>query len=68
MIPFNRPSITGKEFEYIGKVLDTGKFSGDRFYSRKCCNWLENNFKAIKALMTPSCTHVLEMGELLADI
>jgi len=33
-IPFNRPSILGKELEYIRQAVESGKISGDGIFSR----------------------------------
>src|SRR5215831_16419000 len=60
-IPFNRPSLTGKEFEYIWQALSAGHISGDGAFTRKCRALLET------ALVTTSCTHALEMTALLLD-
>jgi len=68
MISFNVPSITGKELFYMQQVLTDKKFSGDGEFTRKCNRWFEQQFQAIKALLTTSCTHALEMAAILADI
>jgi dTDP-4-amino-4,6-dideoxygalactose transaminase len=67
-IPFNKPLVTGKEIEYIKKVIANQKLSGDGSFTKKCSNWFEENFGCKKALLTTSCTHALEMAALLADI
>ncbi|VVB86727.1 dTDP-4-amino-4,6-dideoxygalactose transaminase [uncultured archaeon] len=68
MIPFNIPLITGKESDYLSKVLQNGKFCGDGNFSKKCDEWLKNNARAKKALLTTSCKHALEMSAFLCDI
>lgn len=68
MIPFNIPSITGKEIHYIRYLLKNRKFCGDGVFTAKCNQWLENNSKAKKVLLTTSCTHALEMAAILANI
>lgn len=68
MIPFNIPLITGKEFYYIKRLLKDRKFCGDGAFTDKCNQWLENNTKAKRALLTTSCTHALEMAAILANI
>jgi len=67
-IPFNRPSLTGKEIEYVSDTLNNFHISGDGKYSQKCHNWLENFFNLPRALLTTSCTHALEMAAILLDI
>jgi len=68
MIPFNRPSIVGKEIQYIKQAVASGKISGDGIFTKKCHQWFENNFGCKKALLTTSGTHALEMAAILADI
>lgn len=68
MIPFNKPAITGKEIDYISKSLTTGKLCGDGYYGNKCQKWFEENMGCKKALMTPNCTHALEMAAILINI
>lgn len=67
-IPFNKPSLTGKEFGYITETLERGQISGDGAYTKKCQTLLEQTLGVPKALLTTSCTHALEMAALLLDI
>ncbi|HAR62651.1 MAG: dTDP-4-amino-4,6-dideoxygalactose transaminase [Candidatus Margulisiibacteriota bacterium] len=68
MILFNEPLVTGKENYYISQVLKNKKFCGDGIYTKKCNQWIEENTKTKKALLTTSCTHAIEMAAILADI
>lgn len=67
-IPLNRPSVIGREFEYIAKAIETGKISGDGTFTRKCHDLLKELTGARKVLLTTSCTHALEMSAFLTDI
>jgi len=67
-IPFNKPSLSGNELEYMAQAVMNGQISGDGIYSRKCHAWFEDFFGVSKALLTTSCTHALEMAALLLDI
>ena len=67
MIPFNKPYLTGKEIKYINKV-NSGKLSGNGYFTSKCTKWLEINTATNSALLTNSCTAALEMAAILADI
>ena len=67
-IPFNRPLNLGSEIQYIKKVIDKGKLSGDGEFTMECSRILESMSGAKKALLTTSCTHALEMAALLLDI
>jgi dTDP-4-amino-4,6-dideoxygalactose transaminase len=67
-IPFNRPSLAGKEMDYITQALANGHISGDGYFSKRCHQLLEESLGVPKALLTTSCTHALEMTSLLLDI
>ncbi len=68
MIPFNRPPRTGNEEQYVLEAMRSDKISGDGYYGGKCSNWFESNLGCTRALLTPSCTHALEMAALLIDV
>lgn len=67
MIKFNIPPVTGKELEYIQQAIQGQHLSGDGLFTKKIHEWLEKTTKTKKALLTPSCTHALEMAALLID-
>lgn len=66
-IPFNRPCLVGKEYQYIAEAIANGHASGYGPFSKKCHHLLEKELCAVKALLTTSCTHALEMTALLLD-
>ena len=66
-IPFNRPHVTGKEFDYIQQAINNGHLSGNGEFTKKCQAWLETQITCKKALLTHSCTGALEMSAILAD-
>ena len=68
MIPFNRPPHTGNEDQYVMAAMRSDKISGDGHYGHLCQQWFEEQLGCKKALLTPSCTHALEMAALLIDI
>lgn len=68
MIPFNSVPVLGTELEYIADALAKGGVSGDGAYSRKCQQWFLQTLGCAEALLTPSCTHSLEMAALLLNI
>lgn len=68
MIPFNVPPTTGKELDYIAQAINNHKLSGDGEFTKKCNQWIEENFQCKKSLLTTSCTHALEMSALLLNI
>lgn len=67
-IPFNRPSLVGKEMEYVAQAVANGHISGDGEFTKRCHRLLEETLGVKKALLTTSCTHALEMAALLIDI
>ncbi|MEZ9923952.1 dTDP-4-amino-4,6-dideoxygalactose transaminase [Vibrio breoganii] len=67
-IPFNKPSVTGNEVVYIKNAINENKLSGDGPYAKKCEAWFEEHTGTLKALLTPSCTHALELAAILIDI
>lgn len=68
MIYFNLPTSTGEELSNLKAVINSNKICGDGAFTKACTNWLENNLKLGKVLLTTSCTHALEMCALLANI
>jgi len=67
-IPFNRPTIAGREYEYIRAAVDSGQLSGNGPFTRRCHEWIEAQTGCAKALLTHSCTAALEMSALLLDL
>jgi dTDP-4-amino-4,6-dideoxygalactose transaminase len=67
-IPFNRPSFAGNEQTYIALAIAAGHISGDGPFTEKCHAFFERELGVAKTLLTPSCTHALEMAALLLDI
>lgn len=67
-IMFNRSSTMGKEFQYIAEALIDGQIAGDQKFTRRCHQLLEETLGVVKALLTTSCTHALEMCALLLNI
>ncbi len=67
-IPFNRPAIVGREFDYIRQAIEKMHISGDGLFTKKCHILIEQLLGVPKALLTTSCTHALEMAALLLNI
>lgn len=67
-IPFNKPSFTGNEVEYMAAAISNSHISGDGAYTHKCQQFLEELLSVPKVLLTTSCTHALEMAALLLEI
>jgi dTDP-4-amino-4,6-dideoxygalactose transaminase len=67
-IPFNKPYLTGREFDYIKQAYESSRLSGDGLFTKKCSHWLETTTGCRKALLTHSCTAALEMAAILIDV
>ena len=68
MIPFNKPTVIGPEFDYIRQALEAGHLSGDGQFTAKCHALLQDMTGSAKALLTHSCTAALEMAAILASV
>lgn len=66
-IPFNRPTLEGREREYIVDAVNRGHISGDGHYTHRCQAFLESLLGVPKVLLTTSCTHALEMCAILLN-
>lgn len=67
-IPFNKPSLVGREFEYLQDAIARGQLSGDGYYTKQCHELLQEITGAPTALLTHSCTAALEMAAILCDL
>ncbi|MCM1143657.1 MAG: dTDP-4-amino-4,6-dideoxygalactose transaminase [Blautia sp.] len=68
MINFNVPPYTGKEIDYMKEAIENQKICGDGPFTKKCSEWIEQQTKTAKCLLTTSCTHATELAALLTDI
>ena len=67
-LPFNRPHLTGREFENMRQAVENLHVSGDGPFTRQCQAWLEQRIGSRRALLTHSCTAALEMSGILLDL
>jgi dTDP-4-amino-4,6-dideoxygalactose transaminase len=67
-IPFNRPYVTGREYEYIQQAIAAGHISGDGGFTKRCQRILEKRLPGARVMLTTSCTDALEMCALLLDL
>jgi dTDP-4-amino-4,6-dideoxygalactose transaminase len=67
-VPFNRPSLAGREEEYMRRAVASGHLSGDGEFTRACHAFLEKELEVPAALLTTSCTHALEMAAILLQV
>lgn len=67
-IGFNLPPYTGNEDQYVLAAMRSDKISGDGEYSQRCQQWFNTRLGCFESLLTPSCTHALEMAAMLIEI
>jgi dTDP-4-amino-4,6-dideoxygalactose transaminase len=67
-IPFNQALPLGRELEYVREAVLSGSLAGNRDFTRRCESLLEETLGVQRALLTPSCTHALEMSSLVLGI
>ena len=68
IIPFNKPYYNNKCIENIKISVKKNTLSGDGYFSKKCYQLLEKKYNFKNCLLTPSCTHSLEMMAMLLNI
>jgi dTDP-4-amino-4,6-dideoxygalactose transaminase len=67
-IPFNRPSLQGREIEYIRSAVGRGHTSAEGPFSARAASLLREELDASDVLLTTSCTAALEMSALLLGV
>jgi dTDP-4-amino-4,6-dideoxygalactose transaminase len=67
-IPFNRPTLRGRENEYMARAVASGHVSGDGQFTKACEEILAAEAGSARAFLTTSCTDALEMSALLLDL
>jgi dTDP-4-amino-4,6-dideoxygalactose transaminase len=67
-IPFNRPSLQGRELEYIRSAVERGHTSAEGPFSTRVASMLREQLDAQEVLLTTSCTAALEMSALLLGV
>jgi dTDP-4-amino-4,6-dideoxygalactose transaminase len=67
-IPFNRPTITGRELSFLREAIERRELAGDGYFSRQCEAWLVERLGVKRALLTHSCTAALEMAAMLVGL
>ena len=67
-IPFNKPSIVGREFYLIEEALAKGQLSGDGTFTKLCNARISELTCSRASLLTHSCTAALEMAAILCNL
>jgi dTDP-4-amino-4,6-dideoxygalactose transaminase len=69
MIPFNKPSVEGRELELVREAIDRGHISGDGVFTKHANDMLAELFGgSSRVMLTTNCTHALEMSAILLDL
>lgn len=66
-IPFNQPYVSRKSLEYVYQVLTSDHQQGDGPYTNAASKIISKIVGGGKVLLTPSCTHALELATMLGD-
>lgn len=61
-VPFNQVSFDSGELEKVKQAVSDGHISGDGPFSRKAEELLSDMHMGSRALLTPSCSHALELA------
>jgi dTDP-4-amino-4,6-dideoxygalactose transaminase len=67
-VPFNRPTLAGREMEYMQDAVRRSHLSGDGWYTRRCHELLREILGGSQVLLTTSCTHALDLTALLLEV
>lgn len=67
-IPFSKPLLLGTEEACIHHVLSNKYFAGNGPIARRCEQLIERYTGSQRSLLTPSCTHALELAALLCQL
>lgn len=67
-IKFSQPYLGGLEHTYLDEALESSVWHGDGEFSARATEWLVRRTGSPAALLTTSCTHALEMANMLLDI
>lgn len=68
VLPFNRPSIVGRELELLHATLTSGHWSGNGPMTQRAEALLSALCEDKPALLTTSCTHALELAARLTCV
>lgn len=67
-IPFNKPDITLSDRDLLNTAIDGNHSSGNGPFTSIVERSVEQHLATLRALLTTSCTHALEMSALLTQI
>ena len=68
LIPFNMPYVPEASKKYVLEALESNHQQGDGPFTAKASKMVSDLVGGGHVLLTPSCTHALEMASMLANI
>lgn len=68
MIPFNRPYVPEISKRYVLEALGSNHHQGDGPFTLRASKMISDLVGGGHVLLTPSCTHALEMASMLANL
>ncbi|MCU1496770.1 MAG: DegT/DnrJ/EryC1/StrS aminotransferase [Acidimicrobiales bacterium] len=68
MVPFNKPFLSGDELRYMREAIELGHISGGGPFTQRCSQLISERTGSAAALLTPSCTHALELAARLIGV
>ncbi len=68
MIPLNKPFVSDKSRQYVLEALDSNHQQGDGSFSGRASKLVSDLVGGGHVLLTPSCTHALEMASMLSNL
>lgn len=67
-VPFNRATVGPEGLDNVARALAQHHLAGDGPFTKTCERLLAEELGGARALLTPSCTHALEMAALLLEV
>lgn len=68
LIRFSEPYLAGFEHQFLSEALDSSVWHGDGGFTARATAWIRQAHECEHVLLTTSCTHALEMAQILLDI
>ena len=66
--PFTEPHVAAHQWAYLRDALERGELDGNGRYTERATAILRRITSAFEVLLTPSCTHALEMSAMALDL
>jgi len=67
MIPFNKPYVPEASKKYVMEALESDHQQGDGLFTKRASKMVSDLVGGGHVLLTPSCTHALEMASMLGN-